>query len=208
MAMPKRLIASQYISRAPMLAALCCVLLSACASFDRTNIRPGDRVPGPALSFEAPTKQSWFTSEYGSGHRMRLVQLNDLDSYTIEVALNRGPARGMYASAEAHMSALRRHRRFQPRAYGYDEMSRNDAVDERYGKLCVRSTSHAKDWRGRNRAGPALVDKVALSCPHPKLDNVLVSVEITHRYEEDMVVEALAPTADDLFGSLEFHASF
>ena len=176
------------------------LLLSACASFDKTNILPGQEVGGLGFSFTVPTQKSWFAVEYGSGHRIKLSQLNDLDSYSIQISLNRGPSGGMFQSAEAHLHALKRHKRSVSR------FNHKEWLDTRYGDLCVRYTSAGEDWRGRNNAGPAMVASVGLVCAHPEIANVLIDIEISRRYELDAPTSDLAAYADELFSSVEYES--
>ena len=180
------------------------LLVSACASFDKTNIQPGQRVPGLGFSFIAPTQKTWFTVEYGTSHRIKLSQLNDQDSYSILVSLNRGPRRGMYQSAEAHLKALRRNRRGNSKSAGFLQHQHKEMIDTRYGDLCVRYTSSGEDWRGRNNEGPAIIDSIGLSCAHPETANILISIEITRRSETDAATIDLATYADELFSSVEY----
>lgn len=180
------------------------LLLSACATFDRTNILPGQRVPGPALSFAVPTQNTWFAVEYGTGNRIKLSQLNNEDRYSIIVAINKGPFRGMYNNAEDHLKDLQRFRNSRPQPSGLIEHSHKDWIDTRYGKLCVRSASFAEDWRGRNSKGPAMVESIQLVCAHPELINVLVSTQLTRRSEKEAKQVDLSTLADELFASFEF----
>ncbi len=181
------------------------LLLAACASFDRTNIRPGDRVFGPGYSFEVPTEQAWFASEYGTGHRMKLNQINGDDSYSILVSLNRGPMRGMYPSAEAHLAVFEKYyQRRLPRGFRVQQHEAN--ADARYGELCIRYLISGEDWTGRNKRGPALVDTIGLTCAHPEIANVLVNFELSRRYEEAAEPIELASFADSLFASIEYRS--
>lgn len=182
------------------------LMLSACASFDRTNILPGQRVAGLGFSFTVPTQNSWFAVEYGTSNRIKLSQLNKQDHYSIVISLNRGPAQGMYRNAEAHLSTLQRHKQAKTKKDGYIQLAHKEWIDSRYGKLCVRYTSSAEDWTGRNNKGPAMVDSIALTCEHPEISNVLISVEISRRYEVDADISDLTAYADALFSSLEYQS--
>lgn len=180
------------------------LFLTGCASFDKTNILPGQRVEGLGFSFSVPTERSWFASEYGTGNRIKLMQLNDDTSYSIVVTINRGPFRGMFKSAEAHLAALQRHIRQERKPKGYIEYMHEETTDPRYGKLCVRYRASGEDWRGRNRKGPALVETIGLTCAHPELDNILVNFELASRAEVGQQPDNLAQEADRLFSSIEY----
>jgi hypothetical protein len=186
-----------------ILYAICC--LSACSTFDKTNIPPGQTVEGLGFSFEAPTENNWFAAEYGTSNRIKLVQLNDDDSYTILVSINRGPGRGMYPTAQAHLRVFQRHKELELQPPGYFLLDHEEWIDEQYGHLCIRYSASAKDWRGRNKKGAALVDMQGLTCEHGSIKNVLISVELSHRYEEGMTKSDLTSFAGDLFSSLRFH---
>jgi len=187
--------------------AICCgfLLLSACSTFDRTNIPPGQRVDGLGFSFEAPTDHAWFAAEYGTSNRIKLIQLNDDDRYTILVSLNRGPGRGMYQTAETHLRVFQRHKQIEAQPPGYFLLDHQEWVDEQYGHLCIRYTSSAKDWRGRSKKGAALINMIGLSCEHATLPNVLISVELSRRFEVDSKEVDIKPFADALFSSIEYH---
>jgi hypothetical protein len=180
------------------------LFISACATFDKTNILPGQRVPGPGFSFTVPTDNTWFTVEYGTGNRIKLSQLNNNDSYSILVSINRGPYWGMYRSAEAHLKDVQSHHHRTAKPAGYIEHKYEAWVDARYGKLCVRSAYSAEDWRGRNNEGAALIEAINLSCPHPELPNVLISTQLSRRYEKNGESLDLRLHADALFASFEF----
>lgn len=180
------------------------LLLSACANFDKTDIASGERVFGPGFSFEPPGHGNWFTVEYGTSHRLKISQINYDDSFSILVSLNHGPRQGMYPSADAHLNAVRAYKRQTPLILGFKLHKHTELIDSRYGELCVRYTDFGEDWAGRNRAGPALVDKVGLICPHPLLENVLVSTEIRRRYETHAPKVNLGDYADRLFSSFEY----
>lgn len=182
------------------------LLLSSCATFDKTNILPGQAVKGYGFSFAVPTEKPWFAVVYGTSHRIKLRQLNDLDSYSILVSLNRGPRTGMYQSAEDHLAALKHHLFLDQGAKGLIQHRHTEAVDSRYGELCIRHTSFNEDWRGRNNAGPAMVETITLTCPHPGLDNVLISTEFSRRYETHANKVDVESLADQLFASFEFTA--
>ncbi len=186
------------------LIALQLLLTSACASFDPTNIRPGQRVEGFGFSFEVPTETPWFAVIYGTSHRIKLSQLNKNDSFSILITLTHGPKRGMYASAEAHLRALKRHLQSERAARGLIHHRQVQRIDTRYGKLCVRQTRSSEDWRGRAKAGPAKVDNITLTCPHPGFDNVLISTELERRHESASLQIDLSKYADQLFASFEF----
>lgn len=189
-----------------ILTLLAVLIVVSCATFDRTNIYPGQKVPGLGFSFEVPTQNNWTAVEYGSGNKIHLFQLNDDDSFSIVVTLNRGPYFGMYKNAEAHLNALKRLIQKETQHEGYIEHSHQEWIESKYGKLCVRYSSNAEDWRGRNKAGPALIDLVGLSCHHPEISNVIINTEITRRYEVDATQVDLATYADALFSSFEYHS--
>ena len=182
------------------------LLLSACATFDKTNIPPGQRVEGLGFSFEAPTEHAWFAAEYGTSNRIKLIQLNDDDRYTILVSLNRGPRRGMYQTAEAHLQVFQRYKQVEVQPPGYFLLDHQEMIDEQYGHLCLRYTANAKDWRGRSKEGAALIDMVGLTCEHATLPNVLISVELSRRFEASSDKIDISPFAEQLFKSLEFFA--
>lgn len=184
---------------------ICTVMVCAsCATFDRTHIPPGQTVPGPGFSFEVPTHNNWTAVEYGRGNKIHLFQLNNQDSYAIIVTLNRGPYFGMYQHASAHLAALRlkKEKAVVPEGLEIDE--RNEWLEPKYGELCVRYTSKAKDWRGRRRKGPALVHTIGLSCAHPTLNNVILNTEIIRRHEVDAEKADLSRYADELFASFDY----
>ena len=191
----------------PKAALVLLVLLSACASkFDRTNIQPGQRVDGPAISIVVPTNKTWFAVDYGTGSRIRLSQLNFDDSYIITAGVNRGPRRGMFKDAKAHLEALLNEKRSEVVPEGVILHDHREWAAPDYGSLCVAYSSNREDWRGRNNAGPALVDTVGLICPHSHLNNVLVSVEIQRRYEVDGPRVDIASLAKQLFTSVEHYS--
>jgi hypothetical protein len=180
------------------------LLLSACATFDKTNIKPGHKVVGLGFSFTVPTEKSWFAVEYGTSHRIKLSQLNHQDSYSILVSINRGPFQGMYKSPEAHLQAFKYHKQREFRKVGLIQHNHKEWADSEYGELCVRYTSSSEDWRGRNNAGPAIVDLIGLTCPHPELHNVLVSFDLSRRSETYAEAVDLTHYADVLFSSVEY----
>lgn len=180
------------------------LLLSACATFDKTNIQPGERVKGLGFSFTVPTEKSWFAVEYGTSHRIKLSQLNDDDRYSILISLNRGPRFGMYPRAEDHLSAAVNSYRMEPIPTGLTKLFHKEWLDLRYGELCVRQTSLSEDWRGRNNKGPAIVETIELTCEHQELENVLISIELSRRYEKDSAAIELATYADEIFSSIEY----
>ena len=182
------------------------LIVTSCASFDRTNIQPGQTVPGLGFSFEVPTYNSWTAVEYGNGNKIHLFQLNNEDSYSIVVTLNRGPRRGMYRSAEYHLRVLKKVKSLESKPLGLIVHSHQEWLEPAYGELCVRYSSKAEDWNGRNNEGPALVDVVGLSCKHPEMDNVIINTEISRRYEVNAQPVDLAIHADALFSSFEYHS--
>jgi len=182
------------------------LLLSSCASFDKTNISPGQRVDGLGFSFEAPTEHAWFAAEYGTSNRIKLIQLNDDDRYTILVSLNRGPRRGMYQTAEAHLQVFQRHKQIEVQPPGYFLLDHQEWIDQQYGHLCIRYSAKGKDWRGRSKQGPALIDTIGLTCEHGTLPNVLISVELSRRFEAEGPTIDIRPYADALFSSLEYQS--
>lgn len=187
---------------------LLALFLSACASFDQTNIKPGQRVDGFTFSFEVPTETPWFAVVYGTSHRLKLSQLNQDDSYSILVTLTRGPRSGMYSSANAHLQALKRHLQLKRQPKGLVLHHQAQAIDTRYGELCIRQTSNSEDWRGRAKPGPALIDSITLTCPHPGFANVLISTTLSRRYETHAATLELTNYADQLFASFEFEPDY
>lgn len=85
----------------------------------------------------------------------------------------------MYTSAQAHLAALERHLHSQGIPRGLVRHRQNIGIDTRYGDLCVRHSSLEEDWRGRNNAGPAMVENITLICSHPAFNNVLISSEFS-----------------------------
>lgn len=183
---------------------LLCLLVTACASFDKTNIKPEQRVYGPGVSFTVPTEKSWFAVEYGTSHRIKLSQLNDDERYSILMTINRGPISGMYPTVEAHLHALKLHKALEYIPPGFYRTHHEEWIDPNYGNLCVRHQSSGKDWRGRNKKGYALIDTIGLNCAHPVMQNVLVSIEISRRYERHSPPAELIRYADELFSSLDY----
>lgn len=182
------------------------VVISGCASFDKTHILSGQRVPGPGFSFTVPTERAWTAVEYGTSNKIHLFQLNNQDSYSILVSLNRGPRLGMYQDAESHLLALKYHRQLEPTPAGFFWLSHNEWIEPRYGDLCVRYSYKAEDWHGRNSKGPAMVDLIALICEFPEQPNVLISIELSRRYEQYAEVVDITPYADELFASFEYES--
>ncbi|WP_197472278.1 hypothetical protein [Oleiphilus sp. HI0067] len=180
------------------------LIISGCAtSFDRTNIRPGERVYGPAVSVVVPTEKSWFAVDYGTGNRIKLSQLNYDDSYSLKVAVNRGPAFGMFESAQAHLSAYRENVN-DDAVEGLIVHGRDSWAAEEYGNKCITYAEQLEDWRGRNNAGPALVDVYGLVCPHRGLPNILVNVELSRRYEVNAPRINVQNYAEQVFKSIEY----
>lgn len=183
----------------------CCLLFSACATtFDKTNILPGQQVQGFGFSFEVPTDKAWFAVVYGTSNRIRLRQLNDDDSYSITISLNRGPRSGMYDTAQDHLNALTHHLRFENNPQGLIQHQHSEEVAPQYGKLCIQQSTFVEDWRGRNQAGPAMVETITLTCPHLSFDNVLISTEFSRRYEKSAAKVDTSHYAEQLFSSIEF----
>jgi hypothetical protein len=183
------------------------LLMSSCASFDRTNILPGQRVPGPGFSFMVPTEKFWSAVEYGTSNKIHLFQLNDLDSYSILVSLNRGPRFGMYKNAETHLRVLKSHRNNEFKPAGIFWLSHDEWLEPKYGDLCVRYTYKAEDWHGRNNKGPAMVDLIGMSCKFPEFPNVLISIEFSRRYELNAKTVDITAFADELFSSFEYQSN-
>ncbi len=190
------------MARSLLFSALC--LLAACATFDRTNIAPGQRVYGPGISFETPSNNTWSASEYGSGNRLRLIQINHTDSYYLNVEINRGPLLGMYTNAEQHLNAFLRHQRKIGNPDGYEKDSHIAWVDQRFGDLCVRYQKTGRDWAGRNNKGPAIVESEGLICAHQNADNTLLHVELTRRSEETSPSIDLRLLGEQLFSSIDY----
>ncbi len=180
--------------------------LAGCTVFDKTNIQPGQRIQGLGFSFEAPSEKSWYASVYGTGNEIKLNQLNFDDSYSILVAMNRGPRWGMYKSAEQHLRALKQYHRQTRPPEGFIEKTHQEWIDSRFGAICVRRYHIGENWAGRNNAGPAIVETESLICPHQSLRNVLVTVELSRRYEAYAETVPLRPLADQLFLSFEYES--
>jgi hypothetical protein len=142
--------------------------------------------------------------EYGTSNKIHLFQLNDVDNYSIVVALNRGPRFGMYQNAESHLRALKLSKYLDFRSADLKLLAHSEWLEPKYGKLCVTYTYKAEDWKGRHKDGPALVDLIGLACEFPVIPNVLISVEISRRYETDAKNVDLRPFADELFSSFEY----
>lgn len=184
--------------------AITVLLLSACASFDKNNILPGQRVDGPGFSFEVPTQKPWFAVIYGNSNRIRLSQLNDQDSYILQVTMNRGPRMGMYQSAQAHLQAVKRHTLSTLHSLGYQVINHNEETDARFGALCVRYEMLGEDARGRGQKGPAKVERIGLSCPHQDMHNVIVSYELSRRSDSNAPDVDLEAYADQVFASVKY----
>lgn len=181
------------------------LLLCACASFDKNNIQPGQRVARPGLSFVVPTENNWSASEYGTSHRIKLNQLNQEDDYSIVVTITRGPDEGMYKDAETLLKIVQQYKEGEMKPAGFFRVAHAESLGTGYGELCVQYSSTGEDWRGRNNEGYfALVDVIGLTCAHPEMDNVLVNVEISRRYEETSPAQDLSVYAHELFSSMEY----
>jgi len=183
------------------------LVLSACATFDKNNIQPGQRVSRPGISFEVPTSKSWSASEFGTSHRIKLNQLNQDDEYSILVTMTRGPKEGIYSSAESLLRVVQNFKMGELKPAGLFRRSHSEAIASVYGEVCVRYRSLSEDWRGRNNQGYfALIDLIGLTCSHPEMENVLVNVEISRRYEEYSPVQDLSLYAHQLFSSIEYES--
>ena len=183
------------------------VLLSACASFDKNNIQPGQRVTRPGLSFVVPTERTWSASEFGTGHRIKLNQFNQDDNYSILVSLMRGPGDGMYDDADALLKVVQNYKLGEMKPAGLFRRVHVEKLGTEYGERCVQYSSTSEDWRGRNNEGYyALIDLIGLTCVHPEMDNVLVNVEISRRYEEASPAQDLSVHAHALFSSIEYES--
>lgn len=193
------------IIRAFSLALITLLLVSCATPFDRTNIKPGQRVLGPAVSIEVPTEKSWFAVDYGTKNHIRLSQLNYDDSYTIHVTVNKGRPTGMFRTAESHLRAFISARTSKQPERGVIEQSHREWVARDYGPICIGYSSLTEDWRGRSQPGPALVDLIGLTCPHRHLPNILVDVEISRRYELDAPRLDLSGPAKQLFSSIKHY---
>ena len=183
------------------------LLISSCASFDRTNILPGQRVPGLGFSFSVPTEKAWSAVEYGTSNKIHLFQLNDLDNYSILVALNRGPRYGMYKNAESHLRALKFSNQMEFNSISWILLNRDEWLEPKYGKLCVGYSYKAEDWHGKNIQGPIIVDLIGLACEHQEIPNVLISIEFSRRSETNAEIVDIKPYAEQLFSSFEYHSN-
>jgi hypothetical protein len=180
------------------------LLLSSCASFDKTNILPGQSVIGLGFSFTVPTQKSWFAVEYGTSHRIKLSQLNNQDSFSILVSINRGPYQGMYKNVARHLQSIKINQQKKLKQPGFIEYVHQEWVASKYGDLCIMYTFSGEDWNGRNSEGPAIVDAIGLSCPHPKLRNILISIDLSRRSETGAEKVDLTAYAEALFASFEY----
>lgn len=180
------------------------LVLSACAGFDKNNIRPGQRVEGPGFTFAVPTENAWFAVIYGNSNRIRLSQLNENDSYILQVTLNRGPRSGMYSSVEDHLAMLKRHNLIIIQKAGHPITQHHEEEAPLYGPLCVRYSMQGEDARGRGSKGAALVERIGLSCPHQSMKNVLINFELSRRADASANTVNLARYADELFASIRY----
>lgn len=181
------------------------IFLSGCATpFDRTNIQPGQRVFGPGVSVIVPTEKPWFAVDYGTSNHIRLSQINFDDSYSLRVAVNRGPLTGMFKSGQAHLAAFIHGRDSEKVTPGRVVHHRDAWVEPRYGAVCIAYLEHSEDWRGRNNLGPALVDTIGLTCPHVGFGNVFVNAELSRRYDIDAPRIDISTYAQQVFDSLEY----
>ena len=112
----------------------------------------------------------------------------------------------MYPSAEMHLSVFQRHKDLEVHPPGYFLLDHQEWIDEQYGHLCLRYSQNAKDWRGRTKEGAAIIDTQGLTCEHRTIPNVLISFELSHRYEENSEPENLDEIAHQLFKSIEYHS--
>lgn len=182
------------------------VLISACASFDKTNILPDQRVPGLGFSFSVPTEKAWTAVEYGTSNKLHLFQLNHQDNYSIVVTLNRGPRFGMYKDASAHLSALKYSKDLELDPVGWFLLEQDQWLEPKYGDLCVAYSYKAEDWQGRNTQEPAIEELMGLACEHQTMSNVLLTIEFTRRYDASADIVDINPLAEQLFSSLEYHS--
>lgn len=182
------------------------LLISSCASFDRTNILSDQRVPGLGFTFSVPTEKAWSAVEYGTSNKIHLFQLNDLDNYSILVALNYGPRYGMYKNAESHLRALKFTKQMEFNSTSLLILNHDEWLETKYGKLCVSYSYKAEDWHGRDIEGPIIVDLIGLACEHQELPNVLVSIEFSRRSELNADIVDIKPYAEQLFSSFEYHS--
>tara|TARA_R110002167_G_scaffold14879_22_gene59966 strand:+ start:2411 stop:2992 length:582 start_codon:yes stop_codon:yes gene_type:complete len=182
------------------------LFISSCASFDRTNILSDQRVPGLGFSFSVPTEKAWSAVEYGTSNKIHLFQLNDLDNYSILVALNRGPRYGMYKNAETHLRALRFSKQVELNKENWLLLNHEEWLEPKYGKLCVGYSYKAEDWHGRNIEGPITIDLIGLACEHQEMPNVLISIEFSRRSELHAEIVDIRGYADQLFSSFEYHS--
>jgi hypothetical protein len=182
------------------------LLISSCASFDRTNILPDQRVPGLGFSFSVPTEKAWSAVEYGTSNKIHLFQLNDLDNYSIRVSLNRGPRYGMYQNAEMHLRALKFSKQMEFNSPSWLLLSHDEWLEPKYGKLCVGYSYQAEDWHGRTIQGPITVDLIGLACEHQEMRNVIISIEFSRRSEPSANRVDIKPYAEKLFSSFEYHS--
>lgn len=178
--------------------------LAACSSLDKTDIRPGDRIAGPGITFTVPTNQSWFAVDYGTSNHVKISQLNYEDSFSIEAFLNKGPRKGMFKSRKQHLAAIVNDRKRIYEPEGYTRLSHNEWINPDDPKLCVRYSLTAEDWRGRNNAGPALLETFGIVCAHPLFPNALSTLEITRRFEQDAPLVNMEVLAESVFHSIQF----
>jgi len=179
--------------------------LSHCAStFDKTHLLPGQRIPAQGFSFAVPmTPKPWFAVQYGNSHLIHLSQVNNDDSYQLKVSTTKGPPRGMYKNAKAHMQALKRTVPYRlEKGFELEHMRFFPAPE--YGSLCVGYEVLGKNWYGRARPGPASIEIEGLSCPHKFYKNVLIHMRLMHRYEPDFNGRSTHTLAKRLFSSIEY----
>lgn len=180
------------------------LLISSCASFDKTNILPGQRVPGLGFSFSVPTEKPWSAVEYGTSNKIHLFQLNYQDNYSIIVSLNRGPRYGMYEDAASHLRALKFSKQREYRSLSLLLLDRDEWLEPKYGKLCVGYSYKAEDWQGNNVQEPKIVDLIGLACEHPEIPNVLINIEFSRRSELSADIVDINAYAEQLFSSFEY----
>lgn len=182
---------------------LLCMQALGCAHFDPTNIQPGQRVPGPGYSFTVPTQKAWSAVEFATSNRIHLFQLNNHDSYTITVALNRGPYLGMFQRAEDHLATLQLSKHAEFKKSHLKLLEHEEWLAPEYGELCVAYRYKAEDWQGRLQ-DPVIKELHGLVCEFPVIQNVLISAEISRRAESTAQSVDLLPLAKELFASIEY----
>lgn len=166
------------------------------------QLRGGQRVDQPGISFVAPSGGPWSVL-VASTYQISLARQGTLpaESYVVQASIYPLPT---FDSKEQYLEHVRNGRAAEPQTGRFELIRNHEEFAGRRQETCVKHQAASKDFGAKRGGEYTVYETYGMNCIHPRNAQVGVFIEISRKAPPDLASPGLEQSGAALLESVQF----